>query len=568
MLPADTILQSLKKNMLYNLREGTTALLNWQRLRSDEPIGYVQFNLHGALPALPEPRGFVQQRVLGPAPFSLWELERAFQRIAADTRVSGVILALESLELGTADLQTLRSSITRLRAQSKRVICIAKEYNLLSYYVASAADEILLHPSGILGTTGLIQQSTYFKDALEAVGMQADAVAISPYKSAADRLTRNEPSPESQAMSDWLLDSIYEQLIAGIAEARSLSEDAVRAMVDTSPHIDLKALDAGFVDGLMNEEGLYTPLKTKSILLWEQAQHRVLLLTPGHSKRYVAVLGVSGSIVDGESADPPVKLPIPLVGGERMGDATVVRLVRGLVKDEDAAALVFYIDSGGGSATASEAMSAALEEFGRTRPIVVCMGNVAASGGYYIATPADWIVAQGMTITGSIGVLNAKFILDGALRRLRMNPVYDMRGENAGLFAPNAPFSEEQRAKVVESIERIYEQFIGRVADARKMKSAEVDAVGGGRVWTGAQALEHRLVDQLGGLYEAIEKARTLAKLPADVPLVLVRGKGKPLPAQVAEQADPAAALRYVIEGAERSSGRAQMLMPFSIRWR
>ena len=204
--------------------------------------------------------------------------------------------------------------------------------------------------------------------------------------------------------------------------------------------------------------------------------------------KYLAVLYAGGMIVDGESATPPsdVPVPVPFVGGERLGDITLNQQVRNLMKDPQCGALVLYIDSGGGSATASESMASALGEFAKSRPLVVCMGGVAASGGYYIATPAHWIVAQPGTITGSIGVIMGKLINSELLRKLRSNAVSYLRGDNADLVAGESPFSDTQREMIRDSIEHIYQQFLERVADGREMTAAEVDGIGGGRVWTGA----------------------------------------------------------------------------------
>jgi protease-4 len=195
------------------------------------------------------------------------------------------------------------------------------------------------------------------------------------------------------------------------------------------------------------------------------------------------------------------------------------------------------------------------------------MHSVAASGGYYIATPADYIVAQPGTITGSIGVVSAKFISAEMLKKLSVNEETFMRGQNADFMAGTSRFTEAQREKMRDAIERIYEQFMGRVADARKMKTAAVDAIGGGRVWTGQQAKDNGLVDELGGLYEAVAKAREMAKLGEDAPAMLVRRKPKPMPAQLAEQSNPAAALNYWMGGVKTLlTGRALMLMPFEIK--
>ena len=193
------------------------------------------------------------------------------------------------------------------------------------------------------------------------------------------------------------------------------------------------------------------------------------------------------------------------------------------------------------------------------------MGGVAASGGYYIATPAHWIVAQAGTITGSIGVLMGKLVNNEMLQKLHVNAFSYLRGENADLMTSESPFSEAQRAMMRGSIQHIYAQFLDRVAESRGKTSAEIDEIGGGRVWTGTQALEHGLVDELGNLQRAIDKARELAQLPHNAPSVLIREKGKPIGVQVAE-GNPAGLLKYAGDGIEQLCNRAQCIMPFE--WR
>lgn len=551
-------------NIVYSLQTTAISLVNMQRENSGHSIDYVQFNLAQQMSLFPEARNLVQQQFLGKAAMSLTQFEQALERIGKESRIKGVILYLRGLAMPLSDLQTMRDVLLRFKESGKEIICYAQDYGNADYYVASVADKIIMQPGGTLGTTGIILQQTYLKDGLEAVGLEADSVAISPYKGAGDTFTRNEPSEEGSAQINWILDSRYGQLVAGIAAGRDMSEEAVREMIDNAPYTDKQAHEKGFIDVLVNEEGLKDLLGAGDVTLWAKADNQIGLLLPKSPERYVAVLPLTGQIVPGESAEPPVDIPIPLVGGDRMGDITVVRAIRNLMKDDKAAAVVVYVDSPGGSATASEAITSALNELSKTRPVVVSMGSVAASGGYYISTPADWIVAQPGTVTGSIGVISMKLVSNETLRKMRFNPVTYLRGANAGIFSSNARFSDAERQKVRESIERIYEQFIQRVADARKMKVESVDEIGGGRVWTGEQALENGLVDQLGGLREAIAKARELAKLPEETPAALVRGKGKPLPAQVAEQLDPAAAMRYWHDNLGYiASGSAQMLLPF-----
>jgi len=549
------------------LVRGVISLVNQQRLTASPSLGYVVMLLPETLPALSARRNFIQDRLMGRSSLSLLELEHRFERLAADPRIKGVILYIQGFAMPLADLQSLRDSIHRLRDKGKRVIAYAQRYEMASYYVACAADEIWLQPGGGVAATGLVQQQNYLREALDTLGLQADAVAITPYKSAMDTFVRTDPSPESRDQMNWLLDSQYEMLIEGIAVGRHISLEDARHLVDVGSYTDFEARDAHVVDVLLSEEGFPKQLNTHDIKLWDEVDAMLPLRLPTFGGRHIALLRVGGLIVQGESAQPPVDIPLPLIGGERMGDLTVVRQIRNLMQDENVAALVLFIDSGGGSASASEAIASALDEFAKTRPVVVYMNNVAASGGYYIATPADWIVTQPGTITGSIGVFSVKLVNTEALRKLRFHPYTYLRGENASMFTSVEPFTEAQREKMRQYIERIYQQFKERVGAARKMKDDEVEAVSGGRVWTGRQAFGNRLVDANGGLYDALAKARELARVPDDMPFVIVHGKGKPLPAQLAEQMNPAAALRYWQMNIQYlTNGAAQMLMPFEIR--
>jgi protease-4 len=556
------------KNITHTLRSTAISLINMQREQANTPIDYIEFVLPSSMNQLPDFRNIIEQRLLGKPSLSLLELEAAFDRIANDARPKGVILYIRGFAMSLADLQTLRDSIERLRMKGKRVIAYALMYGMAEYYVASACDEILLQHGGELMTTGLIQQQVFLKEGLNAVGIVADSVAISPYKTMADRFTRTTPSDEGDKMTEWLLDSNYNMLLEGIATGRDIGVAAARTMIDQSPIIDKAALEAGYVDALLNEEGLPKHLNAEHIVLWEDADGMIPLKMPRPTNEYVAVLRAGGTMLPGESANPPIELPIPIVGGERMGDMTIVRHARNLMRDDDCKAVVLYVDSPGGVAVAAEAMTSALNELAKKKPLVVYMGGVAASGGYYIATAADYIIAQPGTITGSIGVIMMKLITTDALRKIHFNPQLYERGKHAGIYSPTQPFSEDERNILLRGIENSYEQFVERVAAARKMKPETVDKVAGGRVWTGKQALEHGLVDELGGLHEALNKARQLANIPMDSPIGIIQGKGKPLPAQVAEQLDPAAAIRFWHENLmDIASGRNLLLMPFEWRW-
>ena len=548
------------------IQQLSTNLLNMQRARV-KAIDYVMIKAPSSFAPIPKERNFVQRQVLGAPPMSLMEFVSALDRIGDDPRPLGVILYFRGLAGSAADLQTMRDAILRLREKGKRALSYAPGYRTLEYFVASACDEILLPPGGMLETTGLLSQQTFIKESLAAIGLEFDSIAISPYKGAADALTRKEPSKEGKEQTNWLLDSIFETVIDGIAATRKMKTDEVRYMIDGGLRVGDDALEKGYVDGIMNEEQLPEYLGVAKITMWEEADSQILLPERDFGSKYIGVIYGGGMIVDGESATPPsdMPLPLPFIGGERLGDVTLNQQVRNLMKDPQCGALVLYIDSGGGSATASESMASALAEFAKSRPLVVFMGGVAASGGYYIATPAHWIVAQAGAITGSIGVLMGKLVNSEMLGKLHVNAFSYLRGEHADLMTGENAFSKAQRRMMRGSIEHIYAQFLDRVAESRGKTRDEIDEIGGGRVWTGAQALEHGLVDELGNLQRAIDKARELAQLPHNAPSVLIREKGKPIGVQVAEQ-NPAALLSYTRDGIEALTNRAQCVMPFE--WR
>lgn len=537
-------------------------LINRRRRRYRE-LDYITLTLPATMPALPEPRGWLMRRIQGPPTLSLWALDRLFERIADDPRPTGIILNLTGLAMTLADLQTLRQSILRLRGRGKRVIAYAQTYGLGPYYIASACDAILLQPGGELATLGLRDEATFLKDALDAIGVSLDVVAISPFKGAYDQFSRREMSPEARAQADWLLDSRYEMLLEDIAAGRGWTRETARRLIDAAPHLDSDALAAGYVDGVLNEEGLPAWLETKQLVPWAQARKWLFMKAQPAYDRHIALLNISGLMMQGESARPPIDLPVPFIGGARAGDRTVVGRVRRLMKQENVAAVVLFIDSPGGVALAVEAMTSALDELAKSRPLVVYMNAVAASGGYYVATPARWIVAQPGTITGSIGVVSAKPVTDGLFDRLRVHSVELSRGANATLYSSREPFTNAQRAQVRAGIERIYQLFISRVARSRGLSEQAVDEVGGGRVWTGAQARTHGLVDELGDLRAAWVKACQLAGLPEDTPLIMADAKSGALPPQLAETPVPSAALAYLRDNALAiASGTPQTLLP------
>lgn len=549
---------------IYALRYALWVLRNLHRRLRKVP-DYVVFILEGAYPELRPPRRPFWQRRLVPSELSLQDLAERFRMVAGDPRVKGVVLHLRPLRMPFAQLQTLRDLIWELKKAGKRVVAWSHSYESSNYYVACACDEILLQPGGGLAPLGLRQSFLFLADALDRIGVKAEIMQISPYKTGADILMRSRMSDEAREMISWLMDDLYAQFLQGIAEGRGVDEGSARALVDQSPYTDLKAKAAGAIDTIIGEEDLTSHLGSKAkqarLMFWEEAHKRLLRLPITRPGRYVALLRIEGDIVDGRSQRLPVRPPVrlPFILNDRAGDLSVVQEARQLLKDKRAAAIVVYVDSGGGSATASEAMAAALQKIAAQKPLVVAMGPVAASGGYYISTPAKWIMAQAGTLTGSIGVLHGKIVSAGLLEKLLFHREMISRGQRVTLYDPGRPFSEEERQIVWEAINRMYDVFLDRVASSRQLTREAVDAVGGGRVWTGRQALERRLIDELGGLEKALAKAKELAGLDPQAAVREVRPGRRPL----APLPEPVGLISYALEGIRMlSGGKALYLCP------
>ena len=512
--------------LVYLVRLVMTIAGNLLRKGLRTPPEYIVFTLYGPYPDLcPPPEGLLQRR-MRPRVKSLQELAEEFRRVAGNPRVKGVVLQLGGLALPLSRAQALVQLIQDLQAQGKEVITWATSYDTRSYLVAAAGNRVLLQQGGIIYALGFAERHLYFKNALDWCGIELDVVQVSPYKSALERFTRAEMSDEVREMTTWLMDSYYGQYLRQVARGRGLEEAQVRALIEKTPLYGEQAVAAGAVDAVVNAEGLPAFLgsaaKPATLGSWEQWGWRFSRPLPALPGSYIALLRVQGNIVDGKSRRLPARppLPVPFLFDEQTGDLTFVQQARQALRDRRARGVLLYIDSRGGSASASEAMTSSLQQLAARKPLVALMGQIAGSGGYYVATPAAHIVARPATITGSIGVIAAKVVNSRLLERLLLNRETLQRGQADLFFSPEAPFSPQEREKAWEFIRHVYDLFIQRVAQGRALEAAAVEQIGAGKVWTGEQALEHGLVDELGGLETALAQVRNLAGLPPQTPLV------------------------------------------------
>ncbi len=527
------------------------------------PPDYVVLDLAGAYPErrAPRPRLLPFRGVLPfalPAPEeSLEELREVLDRLARAPRVRGVVVRVGELTAGLATVQSLRAALQDLRRRGKRVVAYLTTVSTPQYYLATAADEILLPESAVVALTGLRTEVTFLRDAFDRLGIAPEFDRIAEYKTAADPYLRRTMSAAHREMLDAILDALLDEIAADVAAARGLEEAAVRAAVDRAPLPAAEALALGLVDGILYEDELPrrlgTPQRDAVLLPWVAARRRIPIPYRWPSLQdVVAVVVLRGMIVPGESREFPV--PLPLVGRHLAGSTTVARAFRTAERARRVRAVVFYVDSRGGSALASDLIWREVERVKRRKPVVACMGDVAGSGGYYVACGASRVIAQPATITGSIGVVVGKLVLADLFRRHGLNREVLTRGAAAAITSPFSHYSEAEWARIRSEMQDIYRRFTGRVAQGRARAMEEVEGVARGRVWTGRQALAHGLVDELGDFTLAVRRARELAGIPPqrEVAVVTVRPpRAAGIPAFPATAAEVASGLRQVAALAE-----------------
>ncbi len=523
------------------IRDHLTALganlRNQLRLLRRAQVDYVLMPISGSLPerSLP-PRGFIQRQLpLPPPPLSLETLNRRLQMIADAPNVKGVVFIFRGLSAGLATLQNFRQAVERVRAAGKEVVVYTPYLDLPHYFAASAADRIVAPPSAEFTVLGLRAEATYLKDALNQVGFHVDVVQISPYKTAFNPFSNAGMTPEEREQISWLLDEQFNMMVTGMAQGRSEihTVESLTALINQAPYFATKAQELGLIDHVAYEDELPhllaaeptnqppkqpndQPTPKANLQPWSKAAPLLLEKKRRRTRQFIGVVSLEGGIVMGPSRNPPIDLPIPFIGGAMAGEATLVKLLRQAEQAQHMAALIFHVDSAGGSALASDLIARQIRRIGQKKPVLVYMGNVAASGGYYVSAPAQHIMSQSGTFTGSIGVINGRISSHDFLKKLHLNQVHLDRGERVGLYRNNTPMTEEERQIFWDSIVTIYEQFKGVVADGRSLPIDELDPICEGRVWSGRQALAHKLVDSHGDFLDAIRQAAEMAGLPTD----------------------------------------------------
>jgi protease IV len=502
------------------------TLSNWRTAISRDHIDFIYLEIFGELPEYTPPRPWWRRFISipyltedeAPGP-SMESLRSTLELIAADPRPKGILMRLNGIEAGWATAQTLRRIIARFRQSGKQVIAYADDYSTLNYYIASAADQILAPPIAGWNVIGIRMETIFIKEALDQLDIAAEVISISPYKSSGDILTRTDLSPENKKNLDSILDTQYREIVEGLAQGRRLSEDQVQKWIDQAPIPAQEALKAGLFDGVLypDEFGAYLQALTGStdvsLRPISHVWNRIRRPVQWHSGKVIGVIPFEGILARGRSQRVPLPIPIPFIGNNRLGQEDTVQAIRRAERDRSMAAVIIYVDSQGGSALASDMIWREIVRLQKKKPVVIYMNDVAASAAYYISVGAGWIVAQPLTLTGSIGVLFIRISTGGLFERLKINRVSLQRGAHAGIFTDNDKLSDDEYELIRRHVFNLYDRFNERVATGRNFSPETLEEVGAGRVWLGKQALDLKLVDQLGDFRDAIDKAIDLAGL-------------------------------------------------------
>ena len=481
----------------------------------------LQLELSGALP---EEAGGSLSALWREPELDFLSLTTLLRWAREDHSLQAVLLTVADLDAGWARLQGIRRLLLALRQAGKQVWVHLAEGGTHEYYLASAADAIVLAPAGHLAITGLAAEALFFKGALDKLGVQAQVQQAGQYKTAGEPFTRQSMSGPHREMLDGLLDDLYDQVVSDIAGARNKSKAEVQRLIDQGLFLAREALAAGLVDHVAYEDEVLALLEGKvgSVRLIEsgayrrrrarEVRRRLLRDEPGK----IALVTVGGPIKRGETVNSPE-------GPRVIGSSSFTRDLKQVREDPQVAAVVVRVASPGGSGVASDLMWRELLRTREHKPLIVSMGDVAASGGYYLALAGDKVFAEEGTITGSIGVIAGKAVLHDLYTSLGVGKEILTRGQRAALFSDYVGFAPAERERLDFEVQAFYQDFVDKVARCRSLTAEAVELSAQGRIWSGRQAWTRGLIDAMGGMEEALAEAKRRAGLPIEQPVMIER---------------------------------------------
>ncbi len=478
------------------------------------PKTVLTLRIEGEVPEQPGRHPLLE--VFAGYPLTVTEMIEGLDRARTDPRISGIEIRAGETTMNMAKLQEVREKIREFNRSGKFSVAFMEFATDRSYYLASSCRTVFLLPTSVLFVRGMMASTTFYRGTLDKLGIYPDLYHIGDYKNAKNIYTEKKYTRAHREATEALLLDWYHEFLSGIAEARRLDVREVKSAIERGPLTSQQALEARLVDGVKYADEEHDWAREANggrgnVLTLREYLRR----TEREGGPRVAVIYATGLIVPGRGGDDPF-------GGDLMGSDTIAEQFRRAREDHSLRAVILRVDSPGGAAFASEVIRREAELTRRAKPVVVSMSDVAASGGYWIATSADRIVAEPGTITGSIGVLTGKFNLRGLFDKLGLSLDYVPTAENSTLDWPFQNFTPAQREIIQRLMRDTYGEFLRLVAEGRHMKVEAVDQIAQGRVWTGERAKKLGLVDELGGLDTAIALAKQLAKIPATQSVTLV----------------------------------------------
>jgi protease IV len=480
------------------------------------------------------PEGPGQPGIFGELSPNLGKIIERINKAASDDKIFGIVIHLNDAELGLGEINELRAAIAHARKLGKKVYADLYEGRSGSYMLACACDEIIMPPVSELTVSGVRMEITYFKGLLDKLGIKADMLQMGAYKGAAEPLTREKMSPEFRKQTEKVIDDFYQQLVDTVADERKLDIGKVKDLIDEGLFTADRAKEVGLIDHVEYLDQFRKELAEKKhvddVVLAEDYGKKQLdeedfsgfagfmkmfELFSGSEQRgkvssaqKIAIVYAVGEINTGESKGG--------LSGESMGSETIIKALREAEKDPKVVAIVLRVDSPGGSAMASDLMWREITRIKAKKPIVASMGDMAASGGYYISMGCTKILAEPGTLTGSIGVVGGKLALKGLFDKIGISTDTISRGKNNGWMSSDTPFSDSEREVITRLMKDCYKQFTEKAAAGRNLPLSEMDSLAGGRLYSGRMAKESKLVDDIGTLDDAVDEAKRLAGLKTD----------------------------------------------------
>jgi protease-4 len=446
-----------------------------------------------------------------------YKIMLSLKKGAGDPAIENLFINFDGARLSFASAQEIRSVIKEYRKNGKSVIVYLNSANNVTYYIASAADKIMMRPSGYLDLRGIYATATFYTGVMEKLGIKAQIIRTGPHKTLGDAYTEKGFTDEAREQLNWLMDDLYEQFVNDISAGRRLTSTQSREIIENGPYTAKDAYTKGLLDRLIYFDDLLEEKGDGFSGLVDLYDHydKNFYNPRWNEPQKIAIVFADGSIRPGASGRS-------FWEGKTAGSSTLSRALKRVRKNKDIKAVVLRVNSPGGDLFATDEIYHQMELLKSKKPLVVSIGRVAASGGYYISMAGDDIMASPSSITGSIGVVVGKPDMSGFYEKIGLRKETIKRGEHSDIRSPDRSASDEEIALVEHQIGQYYDDFVRRVSTWRKIDIDSVEAIAGGRVWTGRQALKKGLIDSFGGICDAIELARNRAGIDERDKIILV----------------------------------------------